>query len=237
MIIIDLLNRVLNLIGAEIIRYPNENLYRRKKLFERYKINKVLDVGANVGNYGLNLKKSGFNGKIISFEPLSKTFIELEKKSHKYKDWNSINIALGDFNGNTEINIANNNDSSSILDMLPAHLESAPYSKYIGKEKIQVKTLDSIYEDLCIGEDVVYLKIDTQGFEKQVLDGAIKSLSKIKGLQVEMSLVPLYSDSITYIEMINFLKKNNFILHSIEPGFFDQASGKLLQFDGIFYKD
>jgi FkbM family methyltransferase len=201
-----------------------------------HQINKVLDVGANIGKYGLGLRKIGFNGQIISFEPLSDTFNILKKNTDKDKNWSSYNIALGDFNGESEINIAANINSSSLLDMLPAHLQSAPESKYIGREKIIVKKLDDIFDDIFKHDDYLYLKIDAQGFEKQILDGAKFSLNKIKAIQLEMSIVPLYKNSLTYVEMINYLGLHRFELQIIEPGFSDPSSGQLLQFDGIFIK-
>lgn len=234
MILVKGLNKILNNFGAELVRFPNDELKRRRTFLQHYQINKVLDVGANIGKYAATIRKIGFTGDIISFEPLSKTFIELNSNSKTDSKWQAQNIALGDFNGESEINIAGNVDSSSLLDMLPLHLNSAPQSKYVGKEKIIVKTLDSIYESLCDKKDQVYMKIDTQGFEKQVLDGASSSLNNIKGLQIEMSIAPLYKDSLTYLEMISYLNAKGFEIHSIEPGFFDPSTGKLLQFDGVF---
>jgi FkbM family methyltransferase len=236
MIIIDVLNKVLNKVGIDIVRFPNIELKRRKVFLNYHKINKVLDVGANVGNYAVKLRDIGFKGQIISFEPLNDTYIKLEKKAKKDLNWNTYNIALGDFNGESEINIAGNIDSSSLLDMLPAHLKSAPQSKYIGKEKIIVKKLDEVFDEICKPDDCIYLKIDTQGFEKQILDGGKISLTKISVIQIEMSIIPLYKDSLTYLEMIDFLKKQNFELHLVEPGFSDPLTGQLLQFDGVFVK-
>lgn len=237
MIAVNLLNKILNKFGAELSRFPNNELKRRKSYLKHYQITKVFDVGANVGKYGIGLREIGYKGDIISFEPLSKTYLELNKKTEKDKKWRAYNIALGDFDGESEINIAGNVDSSSLLDMLPAHLNSAPQSKYIGKEKIIVKKLDNIYKDLCNENDQVYMKIDTQGFEKQVLDGALDSLSKIKGLQIEMSIIPLYKGSLTYLEMISYLKEKGFEIQGMDPGFSDPSTGRLLQFDGIFFRE
>jgi FkbM family methyltransferase len=236
MIIIDVLNKILNKVGIDVVRFPNIELKRRKVFLDYHQINKVLDVGANVGNYAVKLRDIGFKGQIISFEPLNDTYKKLEKKAKNDLNWSTLNIALGDFNGESEINIAGNIDSSSLLDMLPAHLNSAPQSKYIGKEKIFVKKLDDIFDEICKPVDCIYLKIDTQGFEKQILDGGKISLSKISAIQIEMSIIPLYKDSLTYLEMIDFLKKQNFELHLIESGFSDPLTGQLLQFDGVFIK-
>lgn len=233
MVIIDSINKFLNSVGAELVRFPNNEKKRRIALLKHLNIDLVLDVGANVGKFCIELRKIGYKGEMISFEPLSKTFLILNSNSKKFIDWKCLNIALGNFNGESEINIAGNIDSSSILEMLDSHLESAPNSKYIGKEKIVIKTLDSIYSSLCENKNV-FLKIDTQGFEKQVLDGSQEALRLIKVIQLEMSIIPLYNNSLTYLEMISYLNERNFHLHSIEPGFYNSSNGKLLQFDGVF---
>jgi hypothetical protein len=121
--------------------------------------------------------------------------------------------------------------------MLSSHVESAPDSEYIGKETIEVKTLDSIFEDLCKSTHNIYMKIDTQGYESAVLRGAACSMPKINTIQMEMSLVPLYRGEKPFEEMCMFMKENDYNLVALEPGFSDQKSGELLQVDGIFHRD
>jgi FkbM family methyltransferase len=234
--IIKLANQILNKLGAQIIRYPSPDINRRLKILNHYKINKIIDIGANVGNYSLELFKLGYKGQIVSFEPLSSAYKKLAYNSKSVQNWFVINCALGDFNGKCEINVSENSDSSSLLGMLPDHLKSAPNSKYISKEEIEVKKLDSIFEQITNKDENVYLKIDTQGFEKAVLDGAINSLKKIKAIQIELSIIPLYENSLDHKVLINFLELNGFKLISIENGFSNPATGELLQYDGIFIK-
>jgi FkbM family methyltransferase len=235
--IIKLINKVINPYGAQLTRYPYSDIKRRIKLLDHFKINKIFDVGANVGEYVMTLRKLGFDGEIISFEPLTKTYNILKQNSQNDKRWLALNIALGVRDENSIINIAGNTDSSSILEMLPSHLKSAPHTKYIGKEKIMVKSLDSIFNEYYNKDDNIYIKIDTQGFEKNVIKGATKSLSIIKGIQIEMSLIQLYKGGILYLEMIDLLKDFGFDLYSVENGFFDPNSGQLLQVDGIFFRN
>lgn len=234
--IVDILNNGLAKIGAELVRYPIGDLKRRMTSLNHFNVNKVFDVGANIGEYSEELRKNNYSGEIISFEPLKDIYDLLKTKALKDGKWKCENIALGNFDGETEINVAGNINSSSLLEMMPSHLKSAPQSKYIGKQTIQVKKLDSVLTNYYKEGDVIFLKIDTQGYEKMVLEGAEMSLNKIIGLQIELSLVQLYKDSIVYTDMINFLKSKNFNLYGIEPGFSDPKTGQLLQFDGIFYK-
>lgn len=234
--IIKLVNKLLNKFNAQILRYPSVDISRRINLFNYLKINVLLDVGANVGNYSLEMIAIGYQGRIVSFEPLRNAFLKLEHNSNSNENWKVYNIALGDFDGYSTINISKNSDSSSMLAMLPKHLETAPQSEYISKEGIEVKRLDTIYNEICSKGDNVFLKIDTQGFEKKVLDGAMNSLKLIKAVQIEMSIIPLYEGSLIYKDIIALLESFDFRLVSIENGFFNSKTGELLQFDGIFIK-
>lgn len=234
--LIKIINHVLKKFNAQIVRHPSPDVTRRLKAMNYYKINKVIDVGANVGNYSKELFQLGYKGQIISFEPLSSAFKQLQSNSKPYPKWTVVNCALGDFDGKYEINISENSDSSSLLPMLPDHLNSAPNSKYISKEEIEVKKLDSIFDQITKENENIYLKIDTQGFEKAVLDGAICSLKKIKAIQIELSIIPLYESSLNHKDLMNFIEQNGFKLVSIENGFSNPLTGELLQYDGIFFK-
>ena len=232
----EILLKIFHAVGLDIKRYPARDLRRRQNLMSHYKINKVIDVGAFNGSYALELRELGYRGNIVSFEPRLKSYEEMQVKSNKDNRWETINAALGNEDGEAEINIAGNEASSSMLEMKDIHFDSAPESAYVGTEKIKISKLDSVFDEICEVGDNILLKIDTQGFEKSVLDGAINSLPNITGLQLEMSLVNLYDGEILYFEMINFLLKHGFELCSIENGFFDEESGRLFQFDGVVYK-
>lgn len=121
--------------------------------------------------------------------------------------------------------------------MLPKHSNTGPESKYTTQEEIEIKTLDSVYNTLCKKDDRVMIKIDTQGYKKNVIDGSTESLKNIKVIQIEMSIVQLYEKEILFIEMINHIDKKGFHLVSLENGFSDNTTGQLLQVDGIFVKN
>lgn len=239
MLIIREIRRLLRSLGYDIYRFTpaTHPLARRKKLFETFSIDVVLDVGANTGQFGNELRKDiGYTNKILSFEPLSSAFEVLSISAKHDANWEIFNFALGDIEERNEINIAGNSYSSSLLDMLPSHEMSAPDSRYVGREVIEIKMLDSIFDDLCKPGDHIYLKIDTQGFESKVLKGAKKSLERIDTVQLEMSLVPLYKDVLLFTNMCMLMNDMGFSLVAIESGFSDPVSGQLLQVDGIFHR-
>lgn len=219
------------------IAFKQPELKFRTKLINFHKINLLLDIGANIGYYSHCIRNMGYNGRIISFEPLTDAYTKLKKISSKDSLWESVNMALGDKDTDADINISANSVSSSFLNMLPTHIDSAPNSEYISKETVVVRKLDSIFNDYYRQNDKVFLKIDTQGYEKKILEGAEISLNQISCIQLEMSLVNLYENETLLIPMIQYLESLNFKLMLLEPGWFDPITGKLMQVDGIFFRE
>lgn len=235
---LDRLNSLLHKYGFELVRYnkaTNADL-RRKAIFEKYAIDVVIDVGANIGSYGAQLRKNGYKGYIFSFEPLTVAFNSLHEAASGDAKWNIYNFALGSETGVQTINISQNLHSSSLLEILETHTKAEQSASYINKEEIQIKTLDSIFEEIRNTDKEIFMKIDTQGFELNVLKGAVNSLYNINTIQLELSLQPLYAGQPLYNEVMNFLLSQNYTLIDLEPGFADQSTGTLLQFDGIFRK-
>ena len=220
--------------GLQIKRYPSPDLKRRMLLLSKLNIDTVFDIGANAGQYARTLLELGYMNRILSFEPLKSIYENLHNNAKNINNWSTYNYAIGDENCIKTINISNNSYSSSILEILPSHVESEPESVYVGKEEIEIRTLDSVFSSFCGDHNKVMLKIDTQGYEKNVIDGASNILDKISLIQLEMSIIPLYEDELLFTKMINYLDKKRFQLVSLENGFFDKSTGQLLQVDGLF---
>ena len=224
--------------GFEVERYrpASSPVARRMHLLASNRIDLVFDVGANVGQYASSLREGGYRGRIVSFEPLTSAFSRLQANAKGDPHWEVVNMGMGDRDERATINIAGNSQSSSLLDMLPAHVKSAPVSAYVGKEEITVSRLDSVFSRYHRPGDRTFLKLDAQGYERKILEGASASMAEILGIQLEMSIEPLYSNEMTYLEMLGYLAGLGFTLASIEPGFSDPVSGRMLQMDGILFR-
>jgi FkbM family methyltransferase len=211
-------------------------LPRRVRLIEHHGIDTVLDIGANAGQFGCELRALGYGGRIVSFEPLTEAFKRLQEVTRRDKGWRVLNIALGDAAGEQKIHLASNSESSSLLEMMPLHLDAAPYSRYTGQETVHVETLDAMFDELCGDARNIYMKIDTQGYEAQVLRGAARSLARIDTIQIEMSLAPLYVGQALFEELYANLTGSGYVLVGAENNFGDARTGHLLQIDGIFHR-
>jgi hypothetical protein len=135
-----------------------------------------------------------------------------------------------------EINVSMDSQSSSILGILPSHTNRSASAAYASKESITVKKLDTIFRQHVQACQSIYLKIDAQGFEKKIIDGARNSLPQITGIQMEVSIIPLYQDECLLPEMLHLMNEAGYTLMSLEPGYCDSKSGQLLQVDCVFFR-
>lgn len=228
---------IANTFGFDVYKKPGKTYTYLLQLLKNHQINCILDVGANEGQYAQKLIKYGYQGEIHSFEPVASTYKILSANTAKHPQWKAYNYALAAIDGTSEIHISENTVSSSLLEIEETHLSAAPDSKYLKKETIQLKKIDSIFEEeLNLRNKNVFLKIDTQGFEMEVLKGADNVLKNIIGLQLELSITEMYKGEALFDEIIAYLKQRAFVLHQLEPGLVNTNTGRLLQFDGIFYK-
>ena len=231
------IRKLLNQLGYDLIKYPRSERARIRKLLDYHQIDLVLDVGANTGQYFKFLRGAGYYGRVVSFEPLSSAYSQLIKMSKKDPTWEiATRTAIGNLEGEISINIASNSQSSSLLQMLDRHKETFPESAYVGSETVKITKLDYIAPHYVANNNRIFLKLDVQGYEQQVLEGAIGILPQVEGIQLEMSLVPLYEGELLLTEMLDYMKNLRYSLHSLSPVVFDPNTGQALQLDGIFFK-
>jgi FkbM family methyltransferase len=197
-------------------------------------VDTVVDVGANIGQYADALRSSGFGGRIISFEPLADAYAQLAQRAGKDPRWTAVCSAVGAEPGSLEIHIAANSHSSSVLPMNDAHLSAAPHSRTVGSQRVPVTTLADVAAEHAVVPERTLLKIDTQGYEKPVLDGAGELLAQFALVQLELSFVPLYDGQALYPELVERLSALGFEWYGVDAAFVDPRTGRMLQVDGLF---
>src|SRR2546428_5734796 len=226
-------------LGYEVRRFrpASSNDAQFGAMLQSHGINLVLDVGANIGQFGKTLRELGYRGRIVSFEPLSAEREQLLKSSKNDPLWEvAPQAAIGSEEGEIDIHMAANSQSSSALNMLDAHANAAPESRYIGSERVPMRRLDSLAPGYMRQDSISFLKVDNQGFEDRVLKGASGALDRITGLQLELSLVPLYEGQRLFDDLMGQVKASGFELWSISPVLVDPRTGRLLQVDATFFR-
>jgi FkbM family methyltransferase len=235
----DIVKRSFRAVGLEVQRLngaiTEEAILKTLLLTLRPAV--VLDVGANIGQFAMNLRALGYQGLIVSFEALPSVHAQLTDQAKKDSRWLVAPCAaLGSQTGSAEMNVAANTVSSSLLRMCEVHVRAAPVSAYIRKERVRIMRLDDCCSQLLPQEGSVVLKIDTQGYEREVLLGATALLNRVAAIQLELSLVQLYECSPTLAEIVPFVENLGFEMFNIAPGFKDVRSGRLLQAEGFFVR-
>jgi FkbM family methyltransferase len=235
----DRIRNILRKAGIEAYRYSvhTSTGAQLHRLLEHCNVDLVLDVGANSGHYATELRAHGYAGRIVSFEPLESAHAQLTAAAGGDSLWRAApRMALGEAEGKIDIHVAGNSLSSSILDMLPEHERAAPGSAFVGSESVPLRRLDRVAPDYMTGANSVLLKIDTQGYEDRVLQGAAGVLDKVTAIQAELSLVPLYAGQPLFDEMREKIETMGFVLFAIFPGYVHERTGQTLQIDGFFVR-
>jgi FkbM family methyltransferase len=234
------IKRITRSFGWELIRTGNANQeqYVLKNVLQLGGVTTVLDVGANAGQYGDLVFGLGFKGGLISFEAIPNVHRALVDHAARRTDrWRVAPCAaIGSEDGEIEINIAGNSVSSSVLAMNKAHLDAAPQSQYVGRQRVPLKRLDGVAPALIDREGPILVKVDTQGYELEVLKGMTGLLPRVAALQLELSLVPLYDGSPPMTEVMAFVQALGFKTFGLVPSFWDAQTGQLFQMDGFFIR-
>jgi FkbM family methyltransferase len=233
----SILQRQMRHVGLEVRKYAPESSLTATltTVCRRQGIDLVLDVGASIGQFAGDLRAAGYQEDLVSFEPLPDAWEALSRAAARDPRWTvHPRCALGDREGHIDIHVAANSVSSSALPMLESHRSAAPESAYQGTVSVPLHRLDDAVGARIEAARATLLKIDTQGFEWQVLDGAPRSLARVRAIALELSVLPLYDGQRLWQDLIARLEGEGFDLWSLHPGFADKDSGRVLQYDGLF---
>ena len=201
------------------------------KFINGLQIDCLIDVGANVGQFSTLCYYYNKTILIIAFEPISSCYKKLKEVLPSNKNIKLFNCALGNRCGHESIHISNKIDSSSILSF-KEQSNIYPNTESIMKEKIKIDKLDNYVKYL--NKENILLKIDVQGYEKNVLAGANNALKLVKYIYIELSFIDLYANQAHFSEICSILYKKNFYLASIEN--LHRKNGQLIQGDFLFQK-
>lgn len=199
---------------------------------EDRQIDTVLDVGANVGQFGSAIRAKGFKGRIISFEPISSEFQTLSALAAADGNWETHHCALGAAPGEATINVSSYSVFSSILPETQAATQFDQRAGVTRTETIQVRTLDEMAGDWSGN---ILLKVDTQGYERNVLEGGRELLRRVKGVHMELPIVQLYQGNWQFHEAVTYMANAGFLPAQIQPVNYSSTDRvSLLEVDCLF---
>ena len=225
--------------GVDIVRYPPEiiGVADIAHLLQLNRIDVVLDVGANIGQYAQQIRRHGYRRRIVSFEPVVSNHSSLAKAAARDSAWIvAPRMAIGEDDGETEVQVSTYSDMSSLLPATSEAQAAFPRAGALSAESVKKRKLDGLFHDYVQNDERSFLKLDTQGFERRVLDGAEQILPLVYGLQLELSLVPLYEGESLFDELHDWVCSLGFEPYLFAPGFYSRRIGRQLQVDCVYFR-
>ena len=202
-------------------------------------IDLVLDVGANIGDYGLLMRRTGYSGEIFSFEPVEEPRKKLEEHALNDPFWKVFSFAAGKEKSELEMTVTNSSlDFSSFLK--PNELFEKRFNYANENNELRIIPIERL--DVVLGKTKsfssatrIFLKTDTQGFDLQVLEGIGEMLSQVAAIQIELSLKLIYHESPHYLKTLQFLEENGFFIAALCP-ISKAEDGTLIEVDSLMLR-
>jgi FkbM family methyltransferase len=228
------IKRAVRRMGYEVRQYTPLRSYTaaRGALFASLGIDVVVDVGANAGQYGELLRELGFRGRLVSLEPEPGAYAALERAAAADGRWRALRVAAADVDGEIELRVTADSRSSSVL---ARNERFADQPGWAPREVVRVpaRRLATLAPELLEAGERAHLKLDVQGYENQVLEGAAEALARFESLELELNVAPLYEGQAQLADMVTLLAERGFEMVSLEPILLDDR-GRLVELDGLF---
>lgn len=203
-------------------------------ILEQIKPTIVFDVGAHVGDGAQKLRKAGYTGRLVSFEPQREIFELLARRAQRDDLWTAKNLALSSAAGTQKMNVMRLDVASSLRPPSRQMTALIPEAGLVSRsETVQVETLDSVAPDFIDDNDRIFLQIDIHGSEWNMLQGAEQTLKRTLGMKIEMALVPMYENEVLMPDIAMFLYERGFRLVGLNPVCVNEQ-GHLLWVHGYF---
>ncbi len=223
--------------AAAAIGQPDQFTERLVHLLRHHGITTILDVGANEGQFASGVLRAGFGDRVISFEPGSQAHAQLSAVASGHRHWIvHPRVALGSADGDTEIRVFERTDMSSLL--APDETITAAFPRLDGgrAETVPLRRLDGLFDQLVPADEGVLLKIDTQGSELAILDGAKGCVDRIKAIQIEMPITTLYKGQPAFQSVLQHTEALGFLPALTAPGHYSKRLGRQLDVDFVFLR-
>jgi len=239
-----IITAILKILGFKIVKInyefatgkiEDDKIINELKWLQKKNIKTIIDIGANQGQFSEKMRILFPQSKIISFEPLNEAYQILKKNFLNDQNYEIYNIALGSTKGVAEIEKNEYSPSSSLLEMNNVHKNNFNFAINTEKEKINIDLLDNIIKPSAIIRPAL-MKIDVQGFEDKVINGATNILRNIDIIICEMSYLELYKNQILFDKLYETFISMGFSYHGNLEQLHSPIDNEILQGDAIFIK-
>lgn len=233
------LQRLSRKAGFDVRRWPALDPFYKNlvHLLRAQGVDLVLDVGGNTGQFARHLRQAGYNGRIVSFEPASATHAALAARAVGDSNWTvAPPMALGSCDDRIELHLFNRSDMNSVHELTAVARDIFPKLDPAGTETVACRRLDGIFEDIVRPGETPFLKMDTQGSEREILEGAAGVLARLPVVQAELSLVPLYEGTMPFEAVYDFLRGHGYRMAMTAPVSFSRKLGRQLEVDAVFVR-
>lgn len=197
------------------------------ELLEQWGIKCLLDVGANAGQFGKELRQVGYIGTIYSFEPTKRAFESLLDASNADERWHTENIGFGSLSESRLVSVASDSQLTSMLDPLRPH-------PFAGSELIHLRRLDEWLTGARLDLSRTCLKLDVQGYENEILSGAGRFLPQFAAVISELAIYPTYRDQPYAEDVVAHLRTQGFDLWVTRRGTWTPHGMREVERDGLF---
>jgi FkbM family methyltransferase len=231
-----LARRVLHRLGLDLIRHPplpernslNAHLMRA---LTHCPVDGVVDVGAHEGGFATRMRQDvGFRGPIVSFEPVDSSFRQLTAAMSGDPSWEGKKLALGAQSGVLPLNVHSSSDFNSLRTASTYGQQQFEVLRSGTSEYVEVRRLDDVLE--LAGR--LLLKLDTQGFDLEVMRGATNTLRRIDILVVEVAAISIYEGAPTMLEMMEKIQESGFFSAGMSLVSLDGA--RAIEYDAVFVR-
>lgn len=230
-------DRILRKFGWCVVLESSTFQMQRAQIMRERNITLALDVGANVGQWATSVRRSGYVGKLVSFEPDPRAIKVLQARFASDPNWTFFETAVGDENGQKVLfqfpqMVEGMSSLKKPMDKTSLGQVITESSEQILESYVPIRRLDDLIPNL--DNAVIHLKIDVQGFELEVLRGCPKVLEQCSVVEIEMPFVTAYESSSQFVEISSFLLDSGFIASSIQTERWSYPSA--LDCDALFIK-
>ena len=207
-----------------------------RHLLQFHRIDLIIDVGANRGQFVRLARSLGYAGEIFSFEPMAAYGEELRRAAAADGRWRFMPAAVGEVPGELDLHVFRDDEFSSLHAINQAG--ESTFGSLVAEdhvEHVSVHTLDGMWPEISGGKaHRVLLKTDTQGHDLAVLSGATTVFPSVQAVLTEAAFLPIYDDAPLFVDLAKWLRPRGFVPSGLFPISHRPADLALIEIDAFF---